>query len=390
MQSPAGVSSFTQAAVLTHSIVALAALVVVARSLTPGRRRAPDAAWGLWLAAALTAWATISVGACVLGAASTTGGGFTLLRFLAQVVFGEAPLLLMTLSIAHGRRRAPAALMSMGALALVLVYADAYHREPGLLQQREHVVEVAGGGPLRIAHLSDLQASTIGPHEERAWRTLAGSGADLIVLTGDYVQPRHGQDPAPLVAAFRRLLLDVPLHAPLGVWALQGDVERPGWRSMFEGTGIRTLQDEAVTLDSAAGPIRLVGLGARRSRARDTSVLRRLLEDDGPHALRIVAGHAPDFVDALTGSTPVDLVLAGHTHGGQVALPWIGPPMTLSRLARRHAGGLTDYHGVNLHVSRGVGLERGTAPQLRFNCPPEVCLLDVRPAPIRAAAAAAP
>jgi len=51
--------------------------------------------------------------------------------------------------------------------------------------------------------------------------------------------------------------------------------------------------------------------------------------------------------------------------------------MTLSRLPRRFAGGLNDYKGIPLHVSRGVGMERGTAPQIRFLCPPEICLLDV-------------
>jgi hypothetical protein len=74
----------------------------------------------------------------------------------------------------------------------------------------------------------------------------------------------------------------------------------------------------------------------------------------------------------------VDLARAGHTHGGQVALPFFGPPITLSRLPRRYAGGLNDYQGIPLHVSRGVGMERGTAPQIRFLVPPEVCVVDVR------------
>lgn len=74
----------------------------------------------------------------------------------------------------------------------------------------------------------------------------------------------------------------------------------------------------------------------------------------------------------------VDLVLAGHTHGGQVVVPFFGPPYTASRLPRRYAGGLNDYRGIPLHVSRGVGMERGFAPQVRFLCPPEICVVDVR------------
>jgi predicted MPP superfamily phosphohydrolase len=106
--------------------------------------------------------------------------------------------------------------------------------------------------------------------------------------------------------------------------------------------------------------------------------MRRIL-DRGPRAdLRVVFGHSPDFVRALAGWAPVDLALAGHTHGGQVVLPGFGPLVTLSRLPRRYAGGLNDYAGIPLHVSRGVGLERGSAPPIRFLCPPEVSLLRLR------------
>jgi predicted MPP superfamily phosphohydrolase len=70
--------------------------------------------------------------------------------------------------------------------------------------------------------------------------------------------------------------------------------------------------------------------------------------------------------------------LAGHTHGGQVVLPFIGPLRTATRLPRRYAGDLHDFTGTPLHVTRGVGMERDFAPQVRFLCPPEICVLDVR------------
>jgi len=87
----------------------------------------------------------------------------------------------------------------------------------------------------------------------------------------------------------------------------------------------------------------------------------------------------------------VDLVLAGHTHGGQVVLPFVGPLTTASRLPHLYAGGLHDYGGTPLHVSRGVGMERSFAPPVRFLCPPEICVLDVRwPASAQARTASAP
>jgi predicted MPP superfamily phosphohydrolase len=91
---------------------------------------------------------------------------------------------------------------------------------------------------------------------------------------------------------------------------------------------------------------------------------------------RIIISHAPDFVDALP--VTVDLVLAGHTHGGQVVVPLFGPPHTASRLPRRYAGGLHEFRGTPVHVSRGVGMERGFEIPVRFLCPPEIGIIDLQ------------
>ncbi len=81
------------------------------------------------------------------------------------------------------------------------------------------------------------------------------------------------------------------------------------------------------------------------------------------------------------GSVPADLLIAGHTHGGQVRLPLIGAIMTLSRIPRRWAAGLTDLPGGGrLLVSRGTGMERANAPRLRFLCRPELVVIDLTPA----------
>jgi hypothetical protein len=97
----------------------------------------------------------------------------------------------------------------------------------------------------------------------------------------------------------------------------------------------------------------------------------------------------PDVALGLRPGSRIDLVVAGHTHGGQVVLPGFGPPMTLSHVPRAvAAGGLHDLGGNAIYVSRGVGCERGQAPRIRFLCPPEVSLLEVgasagQPAPSR-------
>ena len=94
--------------------------------------------------------------------------------------------------------------------------------------------------------------------------------------------------------------------------------------------------------------------------------------------LHIVWGHAPDF--ALSDAR-AELSIAGHTHGGQVRIPFFGPVVTFSHVPRAWAEGHTVVAPQrHLVVSRGVGMERGYAPRLRLFCPPEVVIIDVIPA----------
>lgn len=129
------------------------------------------------------------------------------------------------------------------------------------------------------------------------------------------------------------------------------------------------------------GTVGITGLSRGRGRERSMERLARILAAAPGADHRIVISHSPDFIDAMP--FDVDLVLAGHTHGGQVVIPWFGPPKTASRLPRRYAGGLNDFGGTPLHVSRGIGMERGFEIPVRFLCPPEVCLLDLPLTPPR-------
>jgi len=102
-------------------------------------------------------------------------------------------------------------------------------------------------------------------------------------------------------------------------------------------------------------------------------------EDRG--TIRVLLAHTPDAVNTIQQdaelSDSIDLVICGHTHGGQVAIPFIGPIMNNTSLPRRIAGGgLHEWGGVRMYVSRGIGLERGGARQLRFFARTEITVLD--------------
>ena len=378
------------AVALFHGVLLAACAWVAVRWADPSRCRLRTAPWLAALARDVGLLAIFTYGVSL---AATVAANLDRLerlrlgsisgRLLGQALFGEAILLGLALALRHRRaaQRPRALLLGGAALALLAVYVDAYRVEPRLVRVRRHVVDRAPGEPegrrVRILHVTDIQTPVIGEHEERALRAGLAQGPDLIVMTGDYVQNALGRSTErQAMHDLRALMARIGFRAPLGVFATEGDAGPP-CRVVFAGAPVRCLVDETQLVSlPEGGAFTITGLSRNRGRNRDRAWLGRLLRQGPPAAHRIIISHAPDFVDALP--EPMDLVLAGHTHGGQVVLPFLGPPHTAMRLPRRYAGGLNDYRGTPLHVSRGVGMERGFAPPVRFLCPPEVCIVDVR------------
>jgi predicted MPP superfamily phosphohydrolase len=154
----------------------------------------------------------------------------------------------------------------------------------------------------------------------------------------------------------------------------------------LEGTRVRLLKDERVEIPFKDRRIVLCGIGMEFQSAAARAAAQELDALPGSDDVRILLAHYPDAYLLLPRPSRTDLVIAGHTHGGQVQVPWFGPPITLSGVPRAvAAGGLHELDGRRLYVSRGVGVERGWAPRVRFNCPPEITLLELDDAPKPAA-----
>lgn len=273
-------------------------------------------------------------------------------------VAGEAP--------APGRRGPAGA--ALVALLLAGVALEAFVVEPRWLTLRRVRVSSARlTQPLKIVLLADLQTDALGAFEREVLARVVAEKPDLILLAGDYLQCWDEEAYAREAEALRAALHEAGFQAPLGVFAVGGDCETPAWPSLFAGTAVRPLCGVA----EIGSELRLQGLSLSES-ARGAP--------DLPESERftIALGHRPDF--ALS-PTRADLLLAGHTHGGQVQLPFFGPLVTLSRVPRAWAGGEPTKlpQGGTLIVSRGVGMERVTAPRLRFLCRPELVVVEVLP-----------
>jgi predicted MPP superfamily phosphohydrolase len=296
------------------------------------------------------------------------------------VVLPLAALLLLWL--VRGRAGATAVrLAAVAACFLAPVGAYASFVEPERLVVERAEVELpaerAGDRPLRLGILADLQFERLGDHEREAVRRLMAERPDVILLAGDYHQA-SASSLARELPALRRLL--GRLRAPGGVFAVHGDCEGVDEaRRVMAGTGVRVLVNDLTHVRVRGRALTIAGLERDYWSAAASRAARALESAPGPGDVRILLAHRPDSVFLLEPRSRVDLVVAGHTHGGQVQLPLYGPPSIASRVPRDvGAGGLHTLDGRRIYVSRGVGVERGQAPRLRLGAPPEVSVVTLR------------
>lgn len=225
----------------------------------------------------------------------------------------------------------------------------------------------ADSPPLKIVQLSDLHIERIGCRERRTLRIVKALEPDLILLTGDYTNYwNRGEEEV-------RQFLEA-LHAKYGLYAIHGNWNgRLTELRVLQGTGVRVLDDRAMAVRTKSGRLVLAGIpcfGGGHPRS--------LLEDfDTSSSFVILMSHMSG--EARDAPTSVDLVLSGHTHGGQVCLPHFGSLIIFSKEDRDRASGMSKFpNGVRVYVNRGIGMEWGGAPPIRFLCRPEISVFTIR------------
>jgi predicted MPP superfamily phosphohydrolase len=234
----------------------------------------------------------------------------------------------------------------------------------------------AGSSPLKIGIISDLQTPRVTDHERRAVRLLMQQQPDIVFFAGDLCQGSHA-DFESQVGAFRELF--AAMSTPAGAFCVPGNLDPLIWvKKATENTGVQVLCNEIVSVEVKDRRLLIAGLGGWLPGLNEKEIVRQLETAGGPGDIRIILSHRPDIVLHLSKDSPVDLVVSGHTHGGQARLPWIGALAMSSHIPRKAAGGgLSQVNGHALYVNRGVGVERSQAPSFRFLCPPTVSILTL-------------
>jgi len=291
---------------------------------------------------------------------------------VAGVFYGGA-LWLPLLTLVSARRKSQARVGGVLVAVLALVVGvDAFFLEPNRLVLREERLPTAdwdGTSPFKLVHISDLQTVGACPRESAAIEMVNSLKPDLIVVTGDFCAGPW-TDPGPAIEAARAF--NGALRARLGVVLIPGHSEPEHVREkVVKGLDVIYLKNEARRFPLGGGrDLVLWSIDSIYPKLPPADLRKK------PDDFVVVASHVPDYTVDLA-PLDIDLHLAGHTHGGQIAIPGFGPPVTLSKLPREYAHGLHRYGEHFLNVTSGIGMEGHHAPRIRFQCPPEVSVLRI-------------
>jgi len=218
----------------------------------------------------------------------------------------------------------------------------------------------------RILHLSDLHTDMNEAAMARVGELASDLNYDLCVMTGDF----RGQTFGPFQASLDGLARLVSrLKGP--IYGVLGNHDTVRMVPALEDMGVRMLLNERVALERGGARIHLAGIDDAHFFRADN--IEKAAEDIPDHEFAILLSHTPEIYRQAA-HAGFDVLLAGHTHGGQVCLPG-GIPITLdSALPRRYGAGAWAYHGMAGYTSVGAG---SSVVAVRLNCPPEITVHEL-------------
>jgi len=250
-----------------------------------------------------------------------------------------------------------------------LLLGDSLIWEPYSCQVEEielALPKVPPGRELRVVQLTDLHIGRYGRYFRDVARQAMALRPELILLTGDYLEEQRN------LGEVREFLGQ--LSAPYGIFAVQGNweywsrLEGENLRRKFAASGVTLLINQRVDLDIREVPLSIHGLDYPSA----DDQLGTLRDKAAGSRVNLLLSHVPAFTHELLGSI-FDLVLCGHTHGGQIRLPLL-PPLYMPRYSGNYVAGhyRVGPASTPLYVSRGIGT---SVLPMRLFCRPEITLL---------------
>lgn len=188
---------------------------------------------------------------------------------------------------------------------------------------------------------------------------------DMIVLTGDFIS-RSPNNAEPCISAMKDLKAKYGVYAVLGNHDYWTNAERVTTALLDNGFDVLFNENRSIKISGQS--ISLLGFDDEWEGNRDYAKAFNMLSDNG---VRIGIAHNPDTISSLGGNR-LDFLMAGHTHGGLINLPFVGPLFSVTQLGRKYSSGLFTINGTQLYICRGTGFG------LRFRCRPEIAVFTLK------------
>ncbi|MBE0576230.1 MAG: metallophosphoesterase [Desulfuromonadales bacterium] len=258
--------------------------------------------------------------------------------------------------------------LGMAGIASAFVADTAWYEPQALQVERIALASNSPGRQVRLLQISDLHLSGFNRYFAKVARQVADLQPDLIVLTGDYLEEERNI--RGVLSFLKELKATHGIYAVQGNWEYWSRLEGENLRRHFAGVGVKLLINERADLEINGRALSIFGLDYPSA----TDYLHQLQREVDPQRFNLLLSHVPAFAHEQLNKY-INLILSGHTHGGQVRLPFL-PPLYLPRYSGRFVAGFyqVSQHRIPLYVSRGVGT---SVMPLRLFCRPEITLFEL-------------
>jgi predicted MPP superfamily phosphohydrolase len=249
-------------------------------------------------------------------------------------------------------------------------------------RQQLHSEKLQAGNPVRILHLGDLHIERITNRERKLNQMIEALKPDIILFSGDILNLSYIEDPIAWEDA-RKVMRK--WRAPGGVFVVTGspavDLAKVFPRLMQGMENLRWLRDEYVSVEINGQTVDILGMVCSHKPHVDGPRLEKLVGENftagGEDPFTILLYHTPDLAPHAANTGQIDLQVSGHTHAGQIRMPFFGAPFAASLYGKRFEWGRMQVGKMVLYVTRGIGMEGKAAPRVRFLCPPEIILWEI-------------
>ena len=262
-------------------------------------------------------------------------------------------------------------------ISVIFLFYYSFIFEPNNIQIEKIIIEIENLPEefegTRIVHLTDFHSKDFGEREKRVLEILEDLNPDFVFITGDFIDHKT-KDINSCQEFWSRLgnKYQGNIFGVLGnheYWIDHLDAD--SIENLLEKSGIVILDNENKKILRDNNYIYLIGVNDPDTKRDDLQKAMLGVKKNIPN---ILLAHSPDIINNLQ-EEKVDLILVGHTHGGQVVIPFMRPFWTPTKNRGKYASGLFKINDILLYVNRGIGT---AALSIRFNCPPEVAVIELK------------